>query len=127
MKLVCVTLNAGDDWNDHKKMCDDTFKTYKATLYHRAGTVAKTVKVKNGRSESVGVLFKEDIRLTERQNKEWEIFMEIPDSVYAPVKKGEVMGRIVAVHKNGNKQIFDAVAEKDVFYVLRKARDDEAY
>jgi D-alanyl-D-alanine carboxypeptidase len=115
VKLVCVTLNAGDDWNDHKKMCDGIFETYKATLYHRAGTVAKTVRVKNGRSESVGVLFKEDIRLTERQNKEWEIFMEIPDSVYAPVKKGEVMGRIVAVHKNGNKQIFDAVAEKDVF------------
>ena len=115
IKLVCVTLNAGDDWNDHKKMCDDVFEWYKATLYHRAGTIAKTIEVKNGRTANIGVIFNEDIRLTERQQKEWEIFMEIPDSVRAPVKKGEVVGRIVAVHKNGNKLIFDAVAEKDVF------------
>ncbi len=114
MKIVCVTLNAGDDWNDHKKMCDNVFESYRATLYHRGGTIAKTVKVKNGRAKNIGVIFDEDIRLVEKQEMEWEVYTEIPDSISAPVKKGDVLGRVVAIHKNGKKLTFDAVAEKDV-------------
>ena len=120
MKIVCVTLNAGDDWNDHRKMKEFAYENYKATLYGRGGTVAKKVRVKEGQSRSLSVLFEDDIYLLEEESGEWEILFDIPDSVSAPIEKGEVVGRIVAQNKNGKKVFFDAVAEKDVLSTRRK-------
>ena len=31
--LICVTLNDGDDWNDHRKLLDYGFRTYPCLLY----------------------------------------------------------------------------------------------
>lgn len=114
VKIVCVTLNAGDDWNDHRNLCDSIFESYRATLYQRGGTVAKIVKVKDGMLKSVGGIYKEDIRLTERGDGEWDIYMEVPDTISAPINKGEVIGKATATHKSGRKMEFDIIAEKDV-------------
>ncbi len=121
MKIICVTLNAGDDWNDHRKMKNFAYENYKATLYGRGGTVAKKVRVKEGRNRSVSVLYEDDIYLLEEKGGEWEITFDIPDSVSAPIEKGEVVGQIVAENQNGKKIFFDAVAEKDVLSTRRNA------
>ncbi len=116
MRIICVTLNAGDDWNDHRKMKDFVFESYKATLYGRGGTVAKKVKVKNGRNKSLSVLFENDLYLMERKKSEgeWNISLNISDTISAPIKKGEVVGQIIAENDKGKKLSFDAVAEKDI-------------
>lgn len=121
MKIICVTLNAGDDWNDHRKMKNFAYENYKATLYGRGGTVAKKVSVKEGRNRSVSVLYEDDIYLLEEKGGEWEITFDIPDSISAPIEKGEVVGQIVAENQSGKKIFFDAVAEKDVLSTRRNA------
>lgn len=117
LKIVCVTLNAGDDWNDHRKMSDYVFENYKATLYKREGTLAKTLKVKNGTSDTLNGIFGEDVFLLEKEDNEWFLNISVPDEIPAPVKKGEVIGMVVAEHETGRKQSFDIIAEKDVLKI----------
>jgi len=115
MRIICVTLNAGDDWNDHKKMSDFVFLNNKVTLYKRSGTIAKSVKIKNGKLKTINAIYDEDVRLLEKEEGEWEIYPEIPDTVSAPVKKGDVLGRVVAVHESGKRQFFEVIADKEAF------------
>ena len=125
MKIICVTLNAGDDWNDHRKMSDFAFDNYKATLYGRGGTVAKNVKVKNSKVKNLSVLYEDDLYLIEKKEKEgeWTISLDIPGKVTAPVKKGEAIGEIIAEDGNGNKISLKAVAEKDVLEYKSQIKD----
>ncbi len=114
MTLICVTLNAGDDWNDHKSLCDWVFKNYQACLYKRGGTLADTLVVKGGTNDEIGVLYGEDIRLLQKSDGEWEISLELPHKINAPVSKGQILGRAVATNQTGETRYFDLVAEKDV-------------
>lgn len=43
--LICVTLNDGDDWNDHCKLLDYGFETYPRQVLCRAGEVLGSVAV----------------------------------------------------------------------------------
>ena len=43
--LICVTLNDGDDWNDHRKLLDYGFRTYPRQVLCRAGEVLGAVAV----------------------------------------------------------------------------------
>ncbi len=114
MLLVCVTLNAGDDWNDHKKLMDYAFNNYGVTLYKRSGTLAGNIRVRNGRVDELGVIYDEDIALLEQNEKEWSVSLQIPKTVAAPIKYGQIIGKAVAKHKSGEERSFDIVAEKDV-------------
>ena len=113
-KIVCVTLSAGDDWNDHRKLIDKAFEGYKTTLYQRAGTLAETVRVKGGTVDFVGGIYGEDIYLVERNEEEWTVEAEISDNLSAPVRKGDVIGKARALHRSGKELSFDIIAEKDV-------------
>ena len=114
MTIVCVTLNAGDDWNDHIAMSNYAFKNYKATLYQRGGTVAAAVRVKDGAVCEVNGLFKDDIYLFEKEDNEWELEIHIPRRISAPVAQGDVIGKITAKGRDGETKEFDITAEKDV-------------
>ncbi len=114
MTVVCVTLNAGDDWNDHMAMSNYAFKNYNMALYKREGTVAAAVRVKNGMVGEVNGIFAEDIYLPEKDENEWELEIDIPRKISAPVAKGSVIGKITAKGKNGETEEFDIAAEKDV-------------
>ncbi len=114
LKIICVTLNAGDDWNDHKNLCDYVFGKYKATLYKREGTSAGTVKVKGGTLNEVGLLYGEDIRLLEENEGEWEILLELPKRINAPIQKGQLVGTVIAEHYDGERREYKITAEKDI-------------
>lgn len=114
MQIVCVTLNAGDDWNDHMNISNFALENYKKTLYAREGTVAATLKVKKGHTKELGGLFEEDIRLLEEKEGEWKLSCEVKKKITAPVEKGQVVGKVIAKSKAGEKLTFNIVAEKDI-------------
>ena len=72
----------------------------------------------------MGIIFKEDVYLTEKTEGEWNVYIETPDKISAPVKKGEVVGRAVATHQNGKKIYYDVIAEKDIFE--KKSEEDKS-
>lgn len=120
-KIVCVTLNAGDDWNDHKRMRDYAFEKFKVKLYKRCGTVAGFAEVDGGECEEVNGIYGDDIYLWGENDKEWNIKSKISYSLKAPVKRGQIIGEAVAISESGEEKRFDILAEKDIEKVGAKS------
>lgn len=89
--LVCVTLNAGDDWNDHAKLYDLSFSELnRSTISFSAFSEVtvyggKETKAKIYADEYV-YHFLESDGITEQ--------IILPEIIYAPVKKNEIIGRV---------------------------------
>ena len=101
--LIAVTLNAPNDWNDHKKMLDSGFSAVKRVKISSDGiegylpTVgAKTDMIKYGAVGDTSAVLPNDVG-------ELRVVIELPQFVFAPVKKGDVIGR--AVFMNGSDEV----------------------
>ena len=90
--LIAVTLNAGDDWNDHTKMLDYGFTQVKA--YPMETGCTSTVSVA-GTDESVCV-YANECTLAVKPSQRPEITRRVllPRMVYGGVKKGQQLGSI---------------------------------
>ena len=123
MTIVCVTLNAPDDWNDHKKLSDFAFADYCRKIYARGGTVAGSAKVSGGHTDSVNGIYETDAALFEKKGEEeWQTEVKIKRKVSAPIKAGTVIGKLTA--ENGNEtRYFNIIAEKDV--LARKKKQEK--
>ncbi len=90
--LVAVTLNAGDDWNDHTKMLDYGFT--RVSAYPLEVGCGFRVAVA-GTGENVGVYAHEDtISLTPEQRTRLTRRVMLPGFVYGAVEKGDRLGEI---------------------------------
>ncbi len=101
--LIAVTLNAPNDWSDHKRMLDNGFASVKRVKISSDGiegylpTVgAKTDMIKYGAVGDASAVLPND-------TGELRVVIELPRFVFAPVKKGDVIGR--AVFMNGNDEV----------------------
>ncbi len=92
VELICVTLNAPDDWTDHTHLLDYGFSQMERRQITWAGTAAGHVPVSGGTAESVGVCFAEDACLSVLPTDKIEVKSSLPDNVSAPVQKGERLG-----------------------------------
>ncbi len=93
--LIAVTLNAPSDWSDHKKMLDYGFSFLTRTEISSEGicgylpTVgAKTDMLEYGAVGSTSAVLPKD-------SAGLRVVIELPRFVFAPIKKGDVIGRAV--------------------------------
>ncbi len=116
LTLICVTLNAPDDWNDHKALYDRVFSEYSPYKIKSAGEVLTTVSVKNGVSDYISLSTAEDIvlPLTPEEFDNLRITPVPFEDLQAPITKGDVLG-FVSV-KTGETQLteFELVAAEDI-------------
>ncbi len=90
--LIAVTLNAGDDWNDHTKMLDAGFAA--VDCYPLAVGCDSRVGVA-GTGESVGVYADPaEIALLPEQRECLVRTVLLPQFVYGPVKEGDQLGSV---------------------------------
>ena len=102
--LIAVTLNAYDDWNDHKKLYDYGFSLYKnKAVIEAASNVKIPVVCANKPYVYVECSCTKDLYSTSLINA--EVFVE--PFLYPPVKKGDVVGEVV--FKNSSKNIVKVV------------------
>lgn len=101
--LVAVTLNAPNDWSDHKKMLDYGFASVKRVKISGCGiegylpTVgAKTDMIRCGAVGDTSAVLPNDAG-------ELRVVIELPRFVFAPVKKGDVIGS--AVFYDGENEV----------------------
>ncbi len=90
--LIAVTLNAGDDWNDHKKMLDYGFECM-ATAQADTDFSQYSIPVVGSANSSVGVECSECTVPYLKENGSditREIYLE--KFLYAPVSKGDIVG-----------------------------------
>lgn len=93
VKLICVTLNAPDDWNDHATMLDKAFAVSESRLLCDVGEFSETVPVIGGDTDYVTVINSAPLRLTvPKALPEVEITVELPRFLYAPVVANETVG-----------------------------------
>ncbi len=91
--LIAVTLNDGDDYNDHTAMLDYGFTQVKAISLETACSAKVAVA---GTGESVGVYADEStISLTPQQNRKLQRRVLLPRIVYGEVKRGQQLGELV--------------------------------
>ena len=92
--LVAVTLNAGDDWNDHIRLYDYGYGICSdEEVYVR---FPDKTKVYGGAQDSVLLTSQENPIRISRSNKEKRISQKVilPTFTYAPVREGDIAGKI---------------------------------
>lgn len=93
--LICVTLNASDDWNDHKKMYDYGFSVSESREVSFDCSGLK-VNVAGGTVQELPVGLENIPSYTVINGTEPKITSEIimTDFVYAPAEKGKTVGKV---------------------------------
>ncbi len=97
MRLVCVTLNAPDDWNDHRELYDAAFSTYHPHLLKNSLETLETANVSGGTEKTVNLISENDvyIPIKDGEEKALEIDYEIFEDLSAPIEKGDVLGNMI--------------------------------
>ena len=95
VRLIAVTLNAPDDWKDHKTMFDYGFE--KVESIEIGCDDVYVIDVVGGENNCMTVSPKSFSKVTIEKNFSPQIRkkIELPKFVYAPVREGELMGRVV--------------------------------
>ncbi len=100
--LICITLDAPNDWNDHIRLFDIGFNEVK-TVEFSAETVRTEIDVAGAKeNEKLGVCLKQNTQFCVGKNDSVETKLLLPYIVFAPVQAGDEIGA-VEFYKNGEK------------------------
>lgn len=96
LTLICVTLSAPDDWNDHRSLLDYGFSLYESRLIFAKNQFGHTLPAVGGESEYVTLTNRDEIRLTlPKSATEVKYRVEAPRFGYAPINEGEMLGTLI--------------------------------
>lgn len=113
LRLICVTLSAPDDWNDHMALYDWAYARF--SLKDVMEGQRFPVPVVSGNVESLELVPEKSIALYCGSGQQISLRAELPRFVFAPVNKGETGGEIwVIINGNivdGCKLIYSESAE----------------
>ena len=91
-RLIAVTINAPDDWNDHAALLETGFSRYHVARIVTKGQQVGTVEVLGGDSRSVQVLAAEDFSYALAPEESPQLMLPGPGFVYAPAVEGADAG-----------------------------------
>ena len=127
--LICVTLNAPSDWEDHRKLYDYGFSQLKAEKIIPESFV---VKVVGGIADEIGLVSYTDTFIGVKDGDFPELTAEacIENFLYAPVEEGTYAGyveyfykdRLVArndLYTSGYTEIYKGKEEKEESTISR--------
>ncbi len=92
--LICVTLNDGDDWNDHRKLLDYGFRTYPRQVLCRAGEVLGAVAVEGSLIPTMPVAAKGELGYPLKAGEKLVPEVELLRSATAPLPPGVQLGEL---------------------------------
>ena len=96
VRLIAVTLNAPDDWQDHRDMLDLGFDCYESVTLCNDGEFKYIQHVISGDLDNCVLTNAEEIKVTlPRIRGEIEYTVELFRFSYAPILKGDVIGYLV--------------------------------
>lgn len=95
IKLCAVTLNAPDDWNDHKNLYAKGFTLYKRVMLEKANQREYTSPVCGGDSDLVSAALKDNIYVTLKTDSadvSRVVYME--HFYYPTIEEGQIIGSV---------------------------------
>lgn len=113
MTLICVTLNAPDDWNDHKEMFDYGFEKYNMTTLRSCEEPLCAAEVLGSKAGAVPVYLSKDVCYPMCEGEGYQKEVQLYPSVSAPLKAGEEVGDVVFEIKTKSGEIIK-IKEKAV-------------
>ena len=91
-RLICVTINDGNDWQDHKTLLESGFVNFSVQQIVNKGDCLGSVCVISGDAGKAELLATEDFSYALSDGEHIEIVLSKPDFVYAPVAYGQNAG-----------------------------------
>lgn len=116
LRLISVTLNAPDDWNDHEKMLDYGFSCADAVVLEEKEDIDFKIVGSDVDTLKASVKGSTKAIINKNMAKEIKRVVYIPNFIYAPIKKDQIVGKIEYT-LNG-----EIVAENNLF-----AKNDANY
>lgn len=101
MRLVCVTLCDGNDWNDHMALCGWALDSFEAVSPLEA-VALPTMPVISGEETAVALFPERTCRVLCPKGSEVSVSLERESFIYAPVHRGEAAGK-ARVFVNGEE------------------------
>lgn len=84
-RLICVTINDGDDWADHKALHNNGFSRFQNKQNVKKGQTMGTITVFGGQKEKVTLLAADDFFFSIAEGEEIRLLLPKKDFAYAPV------------------------------------------
>lgn len=116
MTLICVTLNAPNDWNDHKSMFDYGFSNYKYKAIVQKDTPITEISIENADSGPVSVFPEKDLYYPLKDGESFTIEYNLYDTISAPVKANSDVGKLSFIIKQSPSALF---AEEDISLIVK--------
>ena len=91
-RLVAVTIDAPDDWNDHAALLEEGFSRYSVRQIVSAGECIDILDVIGGETHKVEVLAAEDFSYSLAPEERPQLAVPGPGFVYAPAVEGAEAG-----------------------------------
>ena len=96
MCLIAVTLNAPDDWNDHKRMFDHGFSSYHKLMLLGENQYSTSLPVVGGKEQTVLVRSTKSVEAILPSSvsiDDCRVDISLPHFLYAPIEKGDIIGK----------------------------------
>lgn len=115
ISLICVTLKAPNDWQDHMQLLDYGFSQLTLTKRAEIGEIACEVSVGGGEVASITATNSTPIYLPSNQEGwDYEMVTQSPALLFAPIRKGQVVAKAkIYCHGEPIAEI-DLCAQEDV-------------
>ena len=91
-RIIAVTLDAPDDWNDHASLLENGFSRYSEKRIVTKGQHVDTLEVEGGEACRVQVLAVEDFSFALAPGERPQLMLPGPGFVYAPAVEGADAG-----------------------------------
>lgn len=116
-RVVAVTLNAPNDWNDHTNMLNYAFENTVRFPLIAAGMTVNSVTVRNGSSQALELTAERDFYLSEHPDSKFKhvrLRCNLPDYITAPVKKDEIIGTLEIYYQDTLLDTVNLIAAANV-------------
>lgn len=122
VKLVAVTLNAPNDWEDHKNMFNYGFEMTLNKDFDDKSFKVK-IPVKNGDSDEVSGNCVSTFSYSFKKGDETKVkrVVDIPNYIDAPIEKGQILGKVVYYLNEKEIGRNDIISEQDI----KKIKDEK--
>lgn len=116
MQLIVVLLNSANIFDESQELLEWGFANSQRSLLVDANTVKASVKVLNGGRSEVEVLTEKALYSVMREDETSNVqeVLDLPDSIPAPIHRGEVIGSATYTDESGYTYSTNLLAAKDI-------------
>lgn len=92
--LICVTLNAPNDWADHRALLDYGFEEWPLRQLVAGGKMLRMLPVTGSLIPQVQIMTAADVAYPLSAQEQVRVTVTLPETVSAPLSKGEAAGKM---------------------------------